>query len=114
MRAVWIALLLAFLVLLLAMLWHPQPVLEIHNESFEPVSSVDVEVAGRHTKLAGIQPGETRQDPLALRADGPLRVRVRFAGGQSTAANGGYFTPGMRGANRLDIVSPDSVAVTTR
>lgn len=114
MRVITTILALAFLVLLLATLRRQAPLLEIQNDSDRAVSSVEVEVAGQRADLSGVASGQSRWQHLDLHADGPLKVRVEFEGGEVVSGEGGYLTPGMRGANRLRIDGPDSVTIIAR
>jgi hypothetical protein len=114
MRTITATLLLAFILLLAATLRRESPWVEIHNDSERPVAAVEIEVGRQRAGLPGLGPGESRRQPLTLHADGPLRVRVRFAGGETVTGQGGYLTPGMMGVNRLSIDGPDSVVISTR
>ena len=99
------------LLLAAAVARHRPPEVDLHNLSSVPVERFELSVGDVAVASGRLASGSTDRQTVPVRREGPMRLQLRFAGGQQVQYDVGWFNPGQTDPARITILSPDSVRV---
>ena len=87
------------------------PQIAIENRSGVAIESFELQIGSSEARFDPLGAGELTRQILPIEEEGPVQLRIRFAGGLQRQFDAGWFSPGQAGTPRWVLESVDSLRV---